>query len=122
MKLLLDGCVWGKAAEQLRAAGYDVVWVGDWSDDPGDDAILAFAHSEERICITIDKDFGELAVHHRRPHHGILRIVGFSARRHGDVCIAALAAHGEGMLAGALITAEPGRMRIRLHDALDSSE
>lgn len=63
--------------------------------------------------MTIDKDFGEWAVHRGMPHHGIIRIVNFSARRHGDVCLAALAAHGEELLGGAVVTAEPGRMRIR---------
>lgn len=119
MKLLLDGCIWGNAAEQLRVAGHDVVWIGEWQGDPGDDAILAFANSEERICVTIDKDFGELAVRRRLPHHGIVRIVGFSARRHAEVCMAALAAHGEELLSGALVTAEPGRLRIRPPDMPD---
>ena len=113
MKLLLDACVWGKATEALRAAGHDVVWIGDWAEDPGDDAILAFAHSEERICITIDKDFGELAVRRGIPHHGIVRIVGFSASLHADVCRIVIAAHGTELLTGALVTAEPGRIRIR---------
>ena len=45
MKLLLDACVWGKAAGQLRDAGHDVVWVGDWLEDPGDDFILSKAFS-----------------------------------------------------------------------------
>jgi predicted nuclease of predicted toxin-antitoxin system len=120
VKLLLDGCVWGKAAESLRAAGHDVVWVGDWADDPGDDAILAFANMEQRIFITIDKDFGELAVHLGMPHHGIVRIVGFSARRHAEVCLAALNAHGQELLSGALVTAEPGRLRIRPPETPDT--
>jgi predicted nuclease of predicted toxin-antitoxin system len=55
VKLPLDGCVWGKAAESLRAAGHDVVWVGDWADDPGDDAILAFANMEQRILSQLIK-------------------------------------------------------------------
>jgi predicted nuclease of predicted toxin-antitoxin system len=113
MRLLLDGCVWGKAADRLRAAGHDVEWVGDWAEDPGDDVVLAAAHASKRICVTIDKDFGELAVLRRLPHHGILRIVGFSARRHADVCLVALETHGNDLVAGALVTAEPGRMRIR---------
>ena len=112
MKLLLDACVWGKAADQLRAAGHDVVWVGDWSDDPGDEAVLAAAYSEERICITIDKDFGELAIRRNAPHHGIVRIVGFSARRHAEVCLAVLEKHGQELRGRALVTAEPGRIRI----------
>lgn len=113
MKLLLDGCVWGKATEQLRDAGHDVVWVGHWPDDPGDDAILSIANDEKRVFVTIDKDFGELAVHQGMPHHGILRIVNFSAKRHGDVCLAVLHSHSAELAGGALITASPGRVRIR---------
>ncbi len=113
MKLLIDACVWGKAAEQLRSAGHDVIWVGDWTDDPGNDAILAAACADGRIFVTIDKDFGELAVHRGLPHHGILRIVNFSARRHGDVCLAVLGAHAAELEAGALFTTSPGRLRIR---------
>jgi predicted nuclease of predicted toxin-antitoxin system len=113
VKLLLDGCVWGKAADELRVTGHDVVWAGDWDVDPGDDAILSIANQEERIVITIDKDFGELAVKGRMPHRGIVRIVGFSARQHAQVCQAALAAHGAELLSGAIVTAEPGRLRIR---------
>jgi predicted nuclease of predicted toxin-antitoxin system len=97
----------------LRAAGHDVIWVGDWSEDPGDDAILAAAFADERVFVTIDKDFGELAVHRGLPHHGILRIVNFSARRHGEVCLAVLNSHAVELEAGALITASPGRVRIR---------
>jgi len=111
--LLLDGCIWGKAALQLRDAGHDVIWAGEWTADPGDDAILAHAFAEQRVFVTIDKDFGELAVHRGQPHHGILRIVDFSARRYGEVCLAVLAAHLADLEAGALITASPGRIRIR---------
>lgn len=95
------------------AAGHDVVWVGDWVEDPGDDLVLAFAHSQERICVTIDKDFGELAVRRQMRHHGIVRIVGFAVRHHAEVCEAVIAAHGDELLRGGLVTAEPGRIRIR---------
>ncbi len=64
MKILLDSCVWGKARGDLESAGHDVVWVGDWPEDPGDEEILAHACSERRILVTLDKDFGELAVFH----------------------------------------------------------
>ena len=39
-----------------------MVWSGDWFEDPGDEEILAIARNEERILITLDKDFGELAI------------------------------------------------------------
>lgn len=113
MKLLLDTCVWGKAADELRAAGHDVVWAGDWDVDPGDEAILDHADAEQRVLVTLDKDFGDLAVRHGRRHHGILRIVNFSARQHANVCLVVLAQHSDELAAGALITAEPGRIRVR---------
>jgi len=43
MKIMLDACVWGGARAALEAAGHDVVWAGDWEQDPGDDEIMALA-------------------------------------------------------------------------------
>jgi predicted nuclease of predicted toxin-antitoxin system len=43
MRILLDTCVWGGTVTDLRFAGHDVVWVGDWSEDPGDEEILEIA-------------------------------------------------------------------------------
>jgi predicted nuclease of predicted toxin-antitoxin system len=62
VKLLLDTCIWGGAIPPLQAAGHDVIWTGTWDVDPGDEEILARAYREERILITLDKDFGELAI------------------------------------------------------------
>ncbi|MFN0196801.1 MAG: DUF5615 family PIN-like protein [Planctomycetaceae bacterium] len=117
MKLLLDSCVWGKAKERLIASGHDVVWAGDWHEDPGDEEILARAFTEERILVTLDKDFGELSILHNTPHHGIVRIVNIPARRQADVCIEILDLHGEELFAGTIVTVEPGRVRIRPADS-----
>jgi len=43
---------------------------GNWEQDPGDEEILAKAHDEGRVLVTLDKDFGELAVVKRVPHSG----------------------------------------------------
>ena len=40
MKVLLDTCVWGPAQIEIRDAGHDVIWAGDWDKDPGDEEIL----------------------------------------------------------------------------------
>jgi predicted nuclease of predicted toxin-antitoxin system len=116
MRILLDTCVWGKAADVLRAAGHEVVWAGDWPEDPGDDEILARAHAESRILVTLDKDFGEIAVLHEKPHSGILRLVNIPARRQAVICQHVLDLHGEELMSGAIVTAEPGRLRIRVCD------
>jgi len=113
MKILLDTCVWGKAVLELQAAGHDVVWAGDWPEDPGDWEILARAHAEQRVLVTLDKDFGEMAVVRGAPHSGILRLVNVAARRQAAVCVHVLRRHGNELLSGAIVTAEPGRLRIR---------
>ena len=122
MKLLLDSCVWGKAKQQLIASGHDAVWAGEWDEDPGDDAILARAYYEERILVTLDKDFGELAFLHNKPHHGIMRIVNYPARRQADVCKEVLELHGDEIFAGAIVTIERGRVRIRLAETTEGDE
>jgi predicted nuclease of predicted toxin-antitoxin system len=116
MRLLLDTCVWGNARQELETAGHDVIWAGDWPHDPGDDEILARAHQENRILVTLDKDFGELAIVRGRLHCGILRLVNTSARQQATVCARVLAEHGDELGPGAIITAEPGRLRIRPPD------
>lgn len=113
MRVLLDACVWGGAMAEIEAAGHDVAWVGHWSTDPGDAEILTHAHHEGRILVTLDKDFGELAIVYGIPHHGIVRLVGFPARRQGIACVQVLARYGQELLKGAVITAEPGRTRFR---------
>ncbi len=113
MKVLLDSCVWGKARDDIEAAGHDVVWAGDWPQDPGDEQILAFAYSTQRVLVTLDKDFGELAILRGTPHCGILRLVNVAARQQAAVCLHVLNLHGQELQAGAIATAERGRLRIR---------
>ncbi len=113
MKLLLDSCVWGRARDELQRLGHDVIWMGDSDEDPGDLEIIRRAHEEKRIVVTLDKDFGAIAVFQGHPHSGILRLVNFSARQQATVCAFVIGLHGEELQAGAIVTAEPGRLRVR---------
>lgn len=112
MKLLLDSCVWGGAKTELIAASHDVIWIGDLAVDPGDEEILNQAHAEERVLVTLDKDFGELAIVHRIPHSGIIRLVDISAKQQAAMTVHILTQHGAELSLGAIITAQPGRLRI----------
>jgi predicted nuclease of predicted toxin-antitoxin system len=114
VKILLDTCVWGGACKVLRDAGHDVVWAGEWPEDPGDDEILARAQREGRILVTLDKDFGELVFLEGKTHCGIIRLVDLSAKEQARVCSLVLLQHGKELTLGAIVTAEPGRLRIRL--------
>jgi predicted nuclease of predicted toxin-antitoxin system len=113
VKLLLDSCVWGGAKHDLEGRGHDVVWAGDWSEDPGDEAILERATREGRILVTLDKDFGELAIVRSIKHAGIVRLVGFAARQQGTMCHEIVSRYGEELAAGALATVRPGQVRLR---------
>ena len=122
MRILLDTCVWGGVLPELRQAGHDVVWVGDWDQDPGDDVILARAHDEGRILVTLDKDFGELVIVREAAHYGIVRVVNTSARQQAKAILVVLERYADELSKGALVTVEPGRVRIRLvtHDDRDT--
>lgn len=85
--------------------------------DPGDAAILDLSHSAERVLVTLDKDFGELAIVKGAPHAGIIRLVGIRARDQGPVAVQVLAAHSEDLRSRAILTVEPDRVRVRLSGA-----
>jgi len=113
-KVLLDSCIWSGAKQELSVAGYDVKWVGDFYEDPGDDAVIELALAENRILITLDKDFGELAIFRGKLHRGIIRIVNFSALQHGRVSLEVLQKYRTELEHHAIITVERDRIRIRL--------
>lgn len=102
-----------RTRDQLKAAGHDVVWVGDWSTNPGDEVILETARQQSRVLITLDRDFGELAVVFGRDHAGIIRVVDVPARMLGRLCTMTLDAYGQELAKGALVTVHPYRVRVR---------
>ena len=113
MKVLLDTCVWGGVRKTLAEAGHEVVWAGDWSSDPGDEEILHRAHQESRVLVTLDKDFGEPAIARGQSHAGIVRLVALSTSQQAEVCSAVLTRYDRELTAGAIVTAEVSRVRVR---------
>ena len=55
------------AVEALRQNGHDVVWVRVKSPGISDPEVLSRAQAENRILLTFDKDFGELAFRSNLP-------------------------------------------------------
>jgi predicted nuclease of predicted toxin-antitoxin system len=114
MKILLDSCIGGGAKNPLQTAGHDVVWVGDFLKDPGDEAIMRFSNSAERIIAKQDKDFGELAVFRGVPHFGIIRLVNFSSTQQGVITVQILNQYQSELIQKAIITVDPVKVRVRL--------
>ena len=87
--------------------------VADWPSDPGDEIILAEAFADGRVLVTLDKDFGELAIARGQAHGGIIRLVNISARRQAAYCAQVVAQYADELQKNAIVTVEPGRVRIR---------
>lgn len=113
MKLLLDSCVGGVVYNALVNRGFDVVHVSDGGDDHGDEIILERALQQERVLITLDKDFGTLAVHQRKPHVGIVRLVGLSIEEQAVVLLYVLDMFKGDLAERSLVTVDRSRVRIR---------
>ena len=114
MKLLLDSCLSSVLIEPLTASGHLVAWVGNWPDgDPGDVRVLDAAIADSSVLVTLDRDCGELAVLRGTKHTGIVRLVDIRVRDQAARCIEVFAAHETDLVAGAIITVEPTRIRVR---------
>ena len=67
MRFLANENFPGAAVTALQAAGHDVIWVRIVAPGMTDPDVLAWAVREERILLTFDKDFGELALEGEPP-------------------------------------------------------
>jgi predicted nuclease of predicted toxin-antitoxin system len=61
--LLADENVPGAVVAALRQQGHNVAWIHEDAPGSPDAAILERAQRENRVVVTFDKDFGELAFH-----------------------------------------------------------
>lgn len=55
------------AVSALRAQRFDVIWIREAAPGIRDVDVLAWANREQRILLTFDKDFGELAFRAKLP-------------------------------------------------------
>lgn len=65
--MLADENVPAAAVDALRAQGHDVIWMVTAAPGSSDPEVLARAQAEDRIVMTFDKGFGELAFHFDLP-------------------------------------------------------
>ena len=114
MRWLCDENVPRLLVDALRQKGHDVVWIGELSPGIGDPDVLALALRERRICLTFDKDFGELAAIRTLPSGSgvvLLRMkVGPTAESIASI-VALLGSRSD--WAGHFSLVEPGRIRMR---------
>lgn len=67
MKLLANENIPAALIRSLRAASHDVNWVSETSPGITDPQVIELAIREDRVLVTFDKDFGELAFRRSLP-------------------------------------------------------
>lgn len=113
MKFLLDSCISFFAVKDLREEKFEVIWVPETAKDPGDEAIIKKAFTENLVLVTADKDFGELVFLKRIPSSTIIRLVDIPAKNQGKVLLGLIRLHKRDIEQGAIITVDKYRVRIR---------
>jgi predicted nuclease of predicted toxin-antitoxin system len=58
---LADENVPAEVVAAARGAGHDLAWIREIARGADDDAVLAMSVSQQRVLLTFDKDFGEMA-------------------------------------------------------------
>jgi len=82
MRILANENFPGDTVAVLRQRGHDVAWVRMDASGSSDQQVLRRAQEEDRLLVTFDKDFGELAFRFELPaSSGIIlfRIVALSS-------------------------------------------
>jgi predicted nuclease of predicted toxin-antitoxin system len=80
VRFLIDECCGRAVADVLRDAGHDIKIAQSLFESASDEDLAAFAISEDRIVVSEDFDFGELAVRRGIAIPGVI-LVSFSAPR-----------------------------------------
>ena len=72
MRFLVDENIGPSVALWLETLDHNVVSVHPEARGMSDREIIQKSYEENRILITCDKDFGDLAFRERRPHEGVV--------------------------------------------------
>lgn len=97
----------------LTELGHDVLSASESAPDASDAELLALVLAEQRILITEDKDFGELAFVRRLPHPCIIRFTDMPVAEKVAAMRRLLDDYPEAMRQGQMIVVTRSRVRIR---------
>jgi predicted nuclease of predicted toxin-antitoxin system len=109
-----ESCDYG-VVKTLRTAGHDVAAVVEDSPGTADREVFARSRREQRVLLTEDKDFGQLAVATELGEQEGLILIRCPEQSRGDLpaAISALVAADGHRLVGALVVWTPTRVRFR---------
>lgn len=115
-KVLLDEGLPRSTVRFLSAYGVDAVHVGDCGlADRSDEAILAFALDQQRICCTLDADFHRLLATQRATEPSVvrIRIEGLRGNAAADIITDVLKRKAVDLSSGAAVTVNRRAVRVR---------
>jgi len=112
MRFLIDACAGTRLAQWLRANSHDVAESRERGPDPGDRILLQWAAEENRVLVTIDKDFGKFLFLQSAPHCGLIRLPDVPPGRRIALMDEILCRHGQDVLQGCVITIRGDRIRV----------
>ena len=115
MNFLVDRCAGRRLTEWLLSQGHNALDARNLGPDPGDMALLERAVAEERILITMDKDFGEFIHLHGRRHTGLVRLPEVRMAQRIAMVDDLIRNHRQALEQQAIITVQSGRIRISRH-------
>ncbi|HID24352.1 MAG TPA: hypothetical protein EYP14_18395 [Planctomycetaceae bacterium] len=114
MRIIADENVSGSVIRVLRDRGHDVLSVKESMRSESDEAVLARAQVDQRLVVTHDKDFGELAFRYGLPANCgviLLRLSGADPESDNQHAIDALESRSD--WEGCFAVVEGHRIRIR---------
>ncbi len=97
----------------LTNLGHDVQSAAESAPDASDAELLALALAEQRILITEDKDFGEVAFVRRLPHPCIIRFTDMPVAKQAAAMRRLLDDYAGEMHEGQMIVVTRRRVRVR---------
>ena len=114
LKFLVDMGVGTKVESWLIANGHDVTTVRALDPRLPDQTILQIAARENRIVVTMDKDFGDMVYRDSHIHAGVLLLRLEAAASHEKVrIVAGIVSQHANKLEGKFSVYKSGRLRIR---------
>jgi predicted nuclease of predicted toxin-antitoxin system len=113
MRFLADENCDFAVVKALRAAGHDLLAVGEFQKRSVDQRLMEIAYTERRILITEDKDFGWLVYVARMDNPGVI-LIRFPATARIMLATSAtrMVAELGSKLTGAFVVLRPGSVRI----------
>lgn len=113
MRILANEDFPGEALVALRQRGHDVAWVRTDAPGSSDCMVLQRAEAEDRVLVTFDKDFGELAFRAELPASSGIILFRISAPSSAHVArVAAAALESRADWAGHFAVVEDARIRM----------